>query len=113
MRVAVDYDNTISAHPEAWFKVIEVLKSFGADVVCITSRFPNVPLPQLPIPVYYTCGQPKWEFANEKGIPVDIWVDDIPTCIGGPPMVGEPGQAPIRRQMMRQFIDANFNTGPY
>ncbi len=115
MRVAIDHDNTISLNREAWFKVIEVLKSFGADVVCISSRFPNVPLPPLPVPTYYTCGQPKWEFAHERGIEIDIWIDDIPSCIGDHPdrRGMEPGQATIRRQMVKQVIDANFNVGPH
>lgn len=109
----MDYDGTFTANPQAWTRIIEILQAAGADVICITSRFPNVPITDMPVPVYYSCGQPKWEFAQERDLKVDIWIDDIPFCIGGPPAVGEPGQAPMRRALMRQVIDANFNCGPY
>ena len=111
MIVAIDFDGTFSLNPPAWTEVINTLKMSGAEVICITSRFPNVPISGIPISVYYSCGQPKWEFANERGIAVDVWIDDMPSCIGGPPI--EPGQAKIRRDLMRQVIDANFKVGPY
>lgn len=111
MRVAIDYDGTFSANPGAWSAIIDILKSHGADVICITSRFPNAPI-RMPVPVYYTCGQPKWEFACERGISIDIWVDDMPSCIGGPPEI-VPGQVKIRRELVKKFIDSNFNAGPY
>ena len=112
MKVAMDYDNTFTANPVAWTKVIEVLRAHGTELFCITSRFPNVPINDMPMPVYYTCGQQKWEFAQERGLAVDIWIDDIPSCIGGPPLI-EPGQAKIRRDIVKQIIDANFNVGPH
>lgn len=115
MKVAIDYDNTITTNPEAWLKVIDVLKEFGADVICISSRFPNVPIPKLPVATYYACGQPKWEFAFENGLEVDIWIDDIPSCIGDHPERRglEPGQAKIRRGLVKQIFDQNFHPGPY
>ena len=112
MRIAIDHDGTFTTNPSMWTAIINLLKANGFDVICITSRFPNVPIHGMPVPVYYTCGQQKWEFAHDKGIEVDIWIDDIPSCIGGPPGF-EPGQAPIRREIVRKFIDASFNTGPY
>lgn len=111
MRVAIDFDGTYSSNPAMWQSIVDILKANQVDVVCITARFPNVPLPPMPVPVYYTCGQMKWEFAQEKGIPVDIWIDDIPECIGGTGM--EPGQVQQRRALVRQFFDQNFNAGPY
>ena len=115
MRIAIDYDNTFTLHPAAWTKAIEALRSSGAEIICISSRFPNVSIEGIPVPVYYSCGQLKWEFAHERGLEVDIWIDDIPSCIGERPdrRGFEPGQAQMRRDLVRQIFDANFNAGPY
>ena len=110
--VALDYDGTYTSDPQIWGQIVGLLKRAGFEVICISSRFPNVPIQDMPVPRYYTCGQQKWEFAQERGLKVDIWIDDIPSCIGGP-VVGEPGQAPLRRQLVKQIIDANFNVGPH
>lgn len=113
MRIAIDHDGTFTTNPGMWTSIIGVFRDNGFDVICITSRFPNVPIVGMPVPVYYTCGQDKWEFAAERGIEVNIWIDDIPFTIGGPPIIGEPPQAKMRRDLMRQVIDANFNSGPH
>ena len=98
--------------PEVWTIFLRFAAIHGHEVICITSRFPNVPISGMPVPVYYACGQQKWEFAQERGIAVDIWIDDMPQCIGGPPGI-EAGQVKIRRDLVRQIIDANFKVGPY
>ena len=113
MRVAIDHDGTFTTNPQVWTAIINMLCENGFDVICITSRFPNVPIVGMPVPVYYSCGQAKWEFATERGLEVNIWIDDIPFTIGGPPVNGEPPQAKIRRDLIRQVIDANFNSGPH
>lgn len=115
MRIAIDFDNTYTLNPGAWKQCIVILQAAGADVICISSRFPNVPISGIPVPVYYSCGQLKWEFAYEHGIEVDIWIDDIPSCIGERPdrRGFEPGQAQIRRDLVKQIFDSNFNSGPY
>lgn len=116
MRVAIDYDNTFTLDPTGWREIIWMMQTkLVWDVVCISSRFPNVPITDMPVPVYYACGQPKWEFAHERGLEIDIWIDDIPSCIGDHPerRGREPGQAAIRRHIVKQVIDANFNVGPH
>ena len=115
MRIAIDYDNTFTLAPAAWTEAIKSLCAGGFDVICISSRFPNVPIKGMAVPVYYSCGQLKWEFAYERGIDVDIWIDDIPSCIGERPdrRGFEPGQAQMRRDLIRQVFDANFNAGPH
>lgn len=107
MNICVDFDGTFNELPEAWTKAIELFREAGATVFCITSRFPNVPIVGFPGDVYYSCGQPKWEFAFERGLQVDVWVDDIPSCIGEHPEKRgrEPGQAMQRREIVRQVFD--------
>lgn len=103
--IALDHDGTYTTDPAAWTKCIEIWRAAGFEVICITSRFPNVPLPPLPIPVHYTCGQPKWEWAHEHGMQVDIWIDDWPSCIGEHPerRGQEPPQAAQRRDIIKQI----------
>src|SRR5277367_5812597 len=106
MLIALDNDGTFTAMPEVWTKFVEHARSTGAEVICISSRFPQVPISGFPGKVYYTCGQQKWEWADEHGIKVDIWIDDMPCCIGGPPGL-EPGQAKQRRELIRQIFVQN------
>ena len=106
VNIALDHDGTFSTMPEHWTRAMQVLQEGGATVFCITSRFPNVPILGFPFPVYYTCGQLKWEWAYENGIQVDIWIDDMPSCIGEHPehRGREPGQAAQRRTIVRQVF---------
>jgi hypothetical protein len=106
MNIALDYDGTFAALPIAWKQVVEILRGHGASVFCITSRFPNVPIDGFPGDVFYTCGQQKWEWAYEHGIKVDIWIDDMPNCIGEHPEFRgrEPGQAPQRREIVKNIF---------
>lgn len=105
--VAIDHDGTYSLNPPAWNKCIDVLKAAGFDVLCITSRFPDCPLPPLPFPVHYACGESKWEFAHRKGIAVDIWIDDTPYQIGEHPerRGGDWPQRDQRRAIANGMID--------
>ena len=105
VRIALDHDGTFTAFPSIWTVFIESVRAAGGEVFCITSRFPNVPINGFPGDVHYTCGQPKAEWAHERGVKVDIWIDDMPSCIGSPPgMIIEPPQAAQRRQIVSQIF---------
>jgi len=80
--VAIDYDETFTTCRKTWTAVIELLRQSGANVICISARFPNCPIPDFPGQVYYACGQLKGEYAEDNGIKVDVWIDDWPSCIG-------------------------------
>lgn len=106
MNIALDHDGTYTACPELWKAFIDGVRASGGEVFCITSRFPNVPIHGFPGKVFYTCGQMKAEWAHENGIKVDIWIDDMPSCIGSPPgMLIEPAQAAQRRQLVKHLFD--------
>jgi hypothetical protein len=79
--VCIDYDGTFTTNPAVWTTIIELMRANGADVFCITMRFPNMPISGFPGVVHYAAGQPKQEFARERGLKVDIWVDDTPAGI--------------------------------
>src|SRR5260370_343200 len=106
VNIALDHDGTFTALPQAWTQAIEIFRKSGANVFCITSRFPNVPVVGFPGEVHYTCGQPKWEWAYENGILVDIWIDDWPSCIGEHPerRGQQPPQVEQRRGLIKQIF---------
>lgn len=106
VNIALDHDGTFTALPNEWTEAIKIFRAAGVNVFCITSRFPNVPIRGFPGEVFYTCGQPKWEWAHDNGVQVDIWIDDWPACIGEhPERRGElPAQAKQRHQIVKQFF---------
>lgn len=88
MLISIDYDDTYSAAPEAWAAVCLALKAHGHRVICISARrdtFANRSelaenLPQY-VPAYCSYDQPKREFAEERGLHVDVWIDDMPEAV--------------------------------
>lgn len=111
--VCIDYDGTFTTMPGVWKTIAEMLRANGANVFCITSRFPNVPVNDFPGEVHYACGQPKWEFAHEHDIQVDIWIDDQPQTVGEHPerRGHEAIQARQRRAIVSQiFARLTFNS---
>lgn len=93
--VAVDYDDTFSSCRETWTKVIEVLRSAGANVFCVTFRKPDRPVTDFPGDVFYTGGRPKAEAMHEIRQDVHVWIDDQPELIGV-----NPERAAIRAAIM-------------
>ena len=83
--VAVDYDDTFTSCPETWTKVIEVLRSAGANVFCVTFRGTDTPITDFPGEVFYTSGRKKWEYMHERQVDVHVWIDDWPALIGENP----------------------------
>lgn len=85
--VSIDFDDTFSTNPIVWLRVVLLLKNSGFNVVCCTSRYENEYPEDLDIlinngiDVYYTGRKAKDEFLQEKGIKVDIWIDDNPFAI--------------------------------
>ncbi len=80
-RVALDYDGTFSAMPEAFTAFLEAAMASG-DLVCfLTMRFKNESLEHhIPpnIPVIYTGRKGKKLFCEKLGFTFDIWIDDNP-----------------------------------
>lgn len=86
--IAIDYDDTFTADPEAWSLVIATLQRRGHKVVCISARFEEpgnrseimTAMPQ-GVDVLLCYGWPKRAFAKANGVDVDIWIDDLPEAI--------------------------------
>lgn len=87
MIIAIDYDNTYTADPETFNKVITLFKEAGHDVICVTGRDDGVlgvpvrnSIGKL-IPVIFAGSTWKREAARKRGYIVDVWIDDMPSMI--------------------------------
>ncbi len=87
MIIAIDYDNTYTADPETWNKVIKLFQDAGHTVICVTGRDGGA----MGDPVRASIGQlvpcvfagPEWKkvAAKNQGYNVDVWCDDVPNMI--------------------------------
>lgn len=88
MHVGIDFDETITAGPEIWQRVIQLFLAAGWTVSIVSIRPLNQPNKDLVefasacgIPFYTTNGTQKAPYMISEGVPVDIWIDDAPETI--------------------------------
>lgn len=89
MKIAVDYDGTISEDVNGWSSAMDILRSAGHDVFIVTFRDKehdwNTDLEffyQDGYEVYCTGGVAKrWWCAHFGPGQVDVWIDDKPEAI--------------------------------
>jgi hypothetical protein len=94
VRIALDYDNTFTADPKAWTEFIHLMQREGHVVYCVTMRYPpehpkfggetrdvQRALGHLVDGLFCTGRQAKEKFMLERGIKIDVWVDDTPGWI--------------------------------
>ena len=76
MRISLDYDGTFTEDPKFWTEFIGLAKTFGHEVVCISSRFPSNP--PVGVPAEIICCS---FTAKSKTTWADVWIDDHPWSI--------------------------------
>lgn len=89
MKIALDYDNTYTLHPEFWQVFIGMATGAGHEIRVVTvrdERFDRTaPLIELEdiLPVIYTRGVAKrWYLSHfGDGFVPDVWIDDSPDSI--------------------------------
>lgn len=85
MIIGLDYDDTYTADPVFWDKVIDLAIERGHDVHCVTGRDepPDESEPQLPPGVEVICAGEmfKRHACEAVGIRIDVWIDDCPGLI--------------------------------
>lgn len=88
MNISLDYDNTYTRDPKAWDQFIELFKSRGHMVYCVTMRSAAEAtqvfhdLTGKVENIFCTNREAKKDFMFRIGIPIDVWVDDMPLfCI--------------------------------
>lgn len=91
MNISVDFDDTYTRDPILWDEFISRAQERGHTVYCVTAR---EPLKQFRDEVYesigrligerncyFTDGSAKEKFMFDKGIWIDVWIDDSPKFI--------------------------------
>lgn len=86
MNIALDYDQTYSAAPNMFQMLIETFKCFGHKVYIVTARNPKLDEIKINfgrnVEVVYCDGVAKRHvMTNQRGIKIDVWIDDKPESV--------------------------------
>jgi hypothetical protein len=89
MKIALDWDDTVTLNPDFWFEFISVAVSKGFDIRIVTARTDNqaediklaLEAANVPIPVIATSLRPKRQDCNLRGWYPNVWIDDSPEMI--------------------------------
>lgn len=73
MKIALDFDNTITRDPTFWIGFVNAARAAGHEVKVVTSRHPGLPVPITGIEVIYCSFT-----AKRKHYGADVWIDDDP-----------------------------------
>lgn len=92
--IAIDFDNTLTEFPDLLAVFVRMAQEKGHWVCCVTARreteenvidldnwlFEN----QLSMPVFFTSLQSKMTYMANRGININLWIDDDPkTLVNG------------------------------
>jgi len=84
LRIALDYDGTYTADSELWDAFIALARARGHLVLCVSCRRPtaeNYEECKVPVPIHFTSLAAKDWHMKQRGLPIDIWIDDEPRAI--------------------------------
>ena len=88
MIISIDYDETYTRDPIMWHEIIKLMISRGHTVYCVTARCEDndgwkvkQDLEHFIHGIYFTCGKQKEKFMFDRGICVQVWIDDQPLSI--------------------------------
>jgi len=78
MKIAIDFDRTITTDPELWMSFANAARQRGHEVTIVTSRSPDLPCfaGECGFPIIYCSFT-----AKRKHYQADIWIDDDPVHI--------------------------------
>ena len=86
MLIAIDFDETLTADADLWRELIIAAYNRGHKVICVTARrdtesnrdIVNSWMRENEIDLYthYTALASKVVFLSNRGVKVDIWIDD-------------------------------------
>lgn len=82
MRIALDYDDTITKDYWLWHDFAVKAMSRGHEVVVVTMRFPHEEIEDWPGRIIYTCRLAKRKWCQNLHEPdFDVWIDDCPELV--------------------------------
>ena len=73
MRIAIDFDETLTLDAGLWRGFIDACRAVGHHVICVTARRDTDENH-----TYFTGLGSKVEFMKAREIKVDVWIDDDP-----------------------------------
>jgi hypothetical protein len=81
----LDYDGTYNEASDLWDAFVANARAQGHKVVCVTCRretLENVQECDVPgVLTYFTGGAPKQWFMEQRGVSIDVWIDNEPRVI--------------------------------
>lgn len=90
MIISLDYDDTYTRDPEAWNQFIKLFRSRGHKVYVVTMRYEphegdivKRELAHLADGIFFTGRLLKEKFMLDRGIMIQVWIDDQPRLICG------------------------------
>lgn len=89
MIIALDYDHTFTEDPAAWCAAMHALRLCGHEIVGVTMRYDHETHGMDPRyadacdRIFFTGRKAKQPFMAERGIIVNVWIDDNPHWILG------------------------------
>jgi hypothetical protein len=91
MNISLDYDHTYTVDPTFWFHFINSCHIRGHTVYMVTARhghemediYKTVGKILGEGNIFFTSFTPKRKFMRDKGIEIDVWIDDTPEMIIG------------------------------
>lgn len=84
MKIALDWDGTVTRDINFWYKFVQMCKESGHDVRIVTMRYEreiDEEMRAFEIPIICTAREQKRTFLRELGWLADIWIDDTPEFI--------------------------------
>ena len=86
LKIALDFDDTYTAHTLLWDAFLQMCEQAGHEVYCVTARYDNefeAPLVESHLSgkvkeIFYTGRKAKIDFMEHRGVYIDIWIDDNP-----------------------------------
>lgn len=85
LKIALDYDQTVTTDPDFWYAFRELVASYGHDVRIVTARSPtkdNIDKHLVDVPIIYCDGVAKRFVCHHfHDWDPDIWIDDKPQSV--------------------------------
>ena len=88
MRIALDYDGTVTADHAFWIQFVSMAEARGHEVHIVTMRYPHEPIDDYTFRavhgrVQYTSRQLKLPYTLKQNLTFAIWIDDSPGLVTG------------------------------
>jgi hypothetical protein len=87
MILALDYDNTFTMDPDGWGEFCEAMRARGHRIYGVTMRYDHETrgisekYRKSCDRIFFTGRRAKQTFMTERGVFIDVWIDDNPHWI--------------------------------